>query len=349
MRVAILYAGLSGYIASCFEALSARGTNVLVIHWPVSEEAPFKDQFNSSVESAVDKSQLSKEELHDTVAEFYPDVILVSGWMDKDYLAVCREMKKKGVLVVAGSDTQYTGNLRQQIGNLVSPWYLHNAIDVMWVTGERQRNLAYHLGYKGKRCWEGFYTCDWPAFSQPEREKDGNVFLFTGRLIPRKGISTLLKAYRAYREDAITPWELWVIGAGPLADEVAAEPGVINKGFIQPTDLPALYQRVGAFVLPSRVEPWGVVIHEAAAAGLPVICTDACGAGVHLVRNNFNGFTFQVDDVAELATCLKRIADLSDDRWREMSRHSHLLSQQYRPDIWVETLMSGYQNIKVKE
>ena len=41
----------------------------------------------------------------------------------------------------------------------------------------------------------------------------------------------------------------------------------------------------GAFVLPSRKEPWGVVVQEAAAARMPVICSDSVGAGDHLVRH----------------------------------------------------------------
>lgn len=343
MRVVVLYAGLSGYIAACLQALRTYGADILLVHWPVSNEAPFKDQFSSSVDHAFDKSQLSKNELRDRVVDFQPDVMVVSGWMDKEYLSVCREMKKKGVMVVAGSDTQYTGSVRQKIGNLISPWYLHKAIDVMWVTGERQKQLACHLGYKGQRCWEGFYTCDWDSFRQPDREKGQNAFLFTGRLIPRKGISSLLKAYQAYRENSTSPWELWVVGAGPLAEEVATVPGVVNKGFVQPSDLPALYQQVSAFVLPSRVEPWGVVVHEAAAAGLPIICTDSCGAGVHLVRDHFNGYTFQVDNVSELTAYLTLMAGLSADSWRAMSKHSYILSQQYHPSLWVKTLITGYQ------
>ena len=65
--------------------------------------------------------------------------------------------------------------------------------------------------------------------------------------------------------------------------------GVEMLGFVQPDDLPAVLERAGCLVLPSRFEPWGVVVHEAAAAGLPIVCTPVCGAATRLVLDGYNG------------------------------------------------------------
>ena len=61
------------------------------------------------------------------------------------------------------------------------------------------------------------------------------------------------------------------------------------------------------FVLPSRVEPWGQVIVEAAASGLPVICSQDCGAGVELVRDYHTGFIIPTDDVEAGCRALTRM------------------------------------------
>jgi len=52
----------------------------------------------------------------------------------------------------------------------------------------------------------------------------------------------------------------------PLAGE---QTDVHDKGFVQPSDLPNIFAQAGVFILPSRYEPWGVVIGEALASGLP--------------------------------------------------------------------------------
>ena len=96
-----------------------------------------------------------------------------------------------------------------------------------------------------------------------------------------------------------------------------------------------------AFVLPSRREPWGVVVQEAAAARLPLVCSDASGAAVHLLRSGFNGFLFGSGDAAHLAQGFEHVANLSDEAWRLYGTRSHQLAQQYTPARWAQTLVQG--------
>jgi glycosyltransferase involved in cell wall biosynthesis len=103
-------------------------------------------------------------------------------------------------------------------------------------------------------------------------------FLFIGRLVSLKGVEELAGAYLAYREQVSKPWGLKVAGSGPLENLLRRIPGVDLLGFVQPTAVRELMRDARCFVLPSRWEPWGVVIHEAAAAGLPIIATYSCGA-----------------------------------------------------------------------
>lgn len=346
MRIVILYSHLSGYTAACQRALQEfAGAELLVIHWPVDTEAPFKESIFIHIDHRYEKTGLTLREMYELVIEFDPTAIIVSGWMDQEYLAICRKMRRHGTPVIANCDTQWQGGLRQYIATLVAPYYLQSAIDIIWVTGERQRQFARRLGYKGNQCWSGNYSCDWDQFAlkKPRSLVDARpAFLYVGRLIERKGLDTLLEAYRLYRANTSpVAWELWIAGTGPMASELEGMEGVRTLGFVQPDELPNLFHKVGAFVLPSRVEPWGVVLHEATTAGLPVIASHVCGAAVHLLTEGHNGYIFEAGNAEHLNVCLERVASAPSKRWEEMSMASYQLSQQFTPELWARTLVEN--------
>ena len=346
-RIAFLSSELAGYTAACQRRLKEKyGVELLVVHWPVASNAPFREQIFAHIDHRYDKSTLTGTQLIQLLEDFAPQAMLISGWMDKDYLRAARHMRKASVPVLSGCDTQWTGRLRQRVGSWIAPWYLHRSIDVLWVTGERQRQLAWRLGYRGERCWSGYYACDWESFAiQSPRQLAAATpaFLYVGRLIQRKGIDTLIAAYQQYRQAVEEPWALWVAGTGEGAQVLEGVEGVKALGFVQPEALPALFQQVSAFVLPSRVEPWGVVVQEAAAAGLPLICSDVSGAAVHLLTDHYNGYWFETSNATQLANCMQRMTALSHDGWAQMSQHSFELSKQFTPELWADTLIQGLE------
>jgi glycosyltransferase involved in cell wall biosynthesis len=81
-------------------------------------------------------------------------------------------------------------------------------------------------------------------------------------------------------------------------------------GFKQYHELPAYYGLADAFVHASRVEPWGLVVNEAMAAGLPVVVSRQCGCASTLVQDGGNGFCESFDDADEIAM---RLAQLDDE------------------------------------
>ena len=343
-RIAILYSNLSGYTAACQRALKERATaELLVVHWPIATEAPFDDGVYAHIDYRYTRDKHDTSSLMALVSDFQPDVVLMSGWMDSGYMATAKDQRKKGVLVIAGSDTQWTGSVRQRLACCVAPWYLHSAIDILWVTGERQRYLAEALGYSADRCWTGFYSCDWERFAGVERELGNKAFLYTGRLIDRKGIRSLLSAYRDYQLQVKEPWALWTAGTGLYSKQIGEAKGVVDYGFVQPDELPELMRKASAFVLPSLYEPWGVALHEAAAAGLPLLASEACGAGVHLLRDGFNGYTFRSGDSNDLCRKLIRLSELGEDALAQYGANSYSLSKQYTPKLWADTLINNLQ------
>jgi glycosyltransferase involved in cell wall biosynthesis len=125
--------------------------------------------------------------------------------------------------------------------------------------------------------------------------------LFVGRLVEAKGISHLLDAHASLGPDAPP---LLVAGEGPLRDVVEAAPNVRLLGFQDTPRLIELYALASSLVVPSRDEPWGVVVNEALACGTPVIASDAVGAAEDLIRDGIDGRVFEAGDIRALSAAL---------------------------------------------
>lgn len=278
--------------------------------------------------------------LEQKLRAFAPEAFLVASWHVPAYRKVLR--KFPDALKIVRFDNQWSGSWRQRLGAMFARYYIHNLFDVAFVGGERQAQLARMLGFADGRIWQGAFTCNHDRYGRiyhQAKDRPGPMprsFLYVGLLSPRKGAHLLAEAYQLYRSRTDDPWPLTICGLGDLYDEVKDQAGVDMRGFVQPTDLPAIYGESACLVSPSTFEAWGYVLHEATAAGLPVICTAAAGAGVHLVRDYFNGFVVQPGDVEGLANALCRFAALSDERRRLMGDNSHRLSLQFTPALWAE-------------
>jgi len=133
--------------------------------------------------------------------------------------------------------------------------------------------------------------------------------LFIGRLAPEKNLDVLLKAWQHVQE-ALPRAELLIVGEGPDAERLRRSARVMGltsvrwAGWLQPDEIPDALAVSDCFVLPSRDEPFGVVVTEAMAAGLPVVVSDHVGAAEDLVANGRTGFVFPVDDELALKDIL---------------------------------------------
>jgi glycosyltransferase involved in cell wall biosynthesis len=346
MKVFSLHAKFSSFFATCFgELVASHDARIRMVCVRPHLDAPFDESLYASarLEKQWFRDEMDIESIKQEIEAFQPDVILVSGWAFKDYLAVCKWFKRRGGLVVAYSDTFYSGSLRQRIRCLLSPWLLKPSIDVIWGGGDPQREYAVKLGYSGSQYWEGCLTCNRGKFTGEvlpfaERQK---AFLYVGRLIKVKGVDLLAEAYRRYRGSVDNPWPLVVVGEGSERQQLEVVDGVELRGFIQPADIPKEMARYPVFILPSRKEQWGVALHEAACLGQVLIATDGCGAVTHFVRHGWNGFRVESESVSALTDAMTKAHCLSEAQIDEMGERSRLLSAQFSPQRWSQTLVDG--------
>jgi len=135
----------------------------------------------------------------------------------------------------------------------------------------------------------------------------GNVVLFVGRLIHRKGVEILLRSWSKLPEEIQSRNSLLIVGGGEQEEALrvmSKELGCMNTFFAgpkKPADLGAYYGIADLFVLPSLLEVWGLVVNEAMAAGLPVLCSKTAGCAEELIVEDITGHTFDPSDVEELS------------------------------------------------
>lgn len=349
MRIAILWTRLSGYLNGCLKELASReGVELFVSHQAPELQAPFNnDQYAWIPNSLMWRSSADLAPLRAHLKEFNPEILLFSGWQVPTYRQLAKELASQCRRVMA-IDNCWMATLKQRMGTLIAPWYIRPLADAIWVPGERQAEFARRIGFEQRAILWGLYSCDQPALETVHHARlaDGRAvprsFLFVGRFVPEKGIDQLVKAYELYRENSSDPWPLICCGAGPLGYRLEGKPGIRVEGFVQPDLLRERLASAGCLILPSTYEPWAVVVNEATSAGLLVLASEKVGAAVHLVQDNYNGYIFGSRDAKGLAALMSYVSNLSETRLESMSRASNLLSKQYSPTRWADTLLEGH-------
>lgn len=213
---------------------------------------------------------------------------------------------------------------------------------------------AYRRLFPGKPVHNIPYFCDLAPYAAaraaaPPRTGETVDVLFSGQLIERKGVDVLLDAFTPAAR-AHGRLRLLLLGGGPARQRLEASvpadlrERVLFIGHREPDQLPDVFARADVFCLPSRHDGWGVVVNEALGAGLPVLVSDAVGAGRDLVRDGENGFVTPAGDAGALAIALERIA--ADDALRaRMATASSVMGQSWTLDEGVARWMAAAETI----
>jgi phosphatidylinositol alpha 1,6-mannosyltransferase len=164
--------------------------------------------------------------------------------------------------------------------------------------------------------------------------------LTVARLSPEKDVATLLAAAEGL--DA----KLVVVGDGPQESSLRAiaPANVRFAGRATRDALAGWYANADVFALTSRSETWGMALSEAAAAGLPLVATEAVGGAWDLIEEGVNGYRVPVGDVAALREALRKV--LAAAMWRDRAgRRSRELAERATPERWAEAVERLFSKI----
>lgn len=226
------------------------------------------------------------------------------------------------------------------------------------VGGTRHMDYLVQLGMPAERIALGYNAVDNDYFAskaedartsmtRPNGAPSSTYFLTVSRFAPEKNLPRLLRAYASYRmrQRGAAPWSLVLCGDGPdrqlIQDEIqrlGLTPHVCLPGFSQAGELPMWYAHAGAFVLPSRSEPWGLVANEAAACGLPLLISDRCGCVETLVPDppGTTGWRFDPGDERAITEALLRIAGTTESRRIEIGGRAARIVANWGPERFAQ-------------
>jgi glycosyltransferase involved in cell wall biosynthesis len=256
--------------------------------------------------------------LERALRDFGPDCVVVWEYGPAALRALrwCRARQRP--LVIFTELTREADRVLPRLQLRVQRWVAARATGFIAASSAaRERLLA--MGVASAAIEVSLQAADTERFRAVARERIGGEdggplrVLTVGRLVPDKNIGGLIEAFARARlgsGEAV----LEVCGAGPLEADLRSASKSLGvdarfHGYVAPEQLPRFYEVADVFALVSTLEPFGVVVREAIAAGLPLICTRTAGAAGDLAIEGRNALLVDPRSTDAVAAALRQLAD----------------------------------------
>ena len=288
-----------------------------------------------------------------------PDVLISEGFFQWTYAALWLRATRGIPHVMCYERTIHTERNAQWYRTAYRKWAMR-WIDVICCNGRLSGEYTQSLGFPQDRIIYGNMVADVQKFADEARlvtrqqiEKvrsalrvSGTLFVYVGQLIPRKGMLQFLKAWRALCQDVDqAECALLLIGDGVQKAECQAycgSEGIGNvrfKGAVNYDCLPGYYRCADVFVIPTLEDNWALVVPEAMACGLPIMCSKYNGCWPEFVQPA-NGWVFDPLDVQDtirvLRECLDHRSVLAD-----MGKASKAIVNNYTAKQTADAILRG--------
>lgn len=275
------------------------------------------------------------------------DVVVVNGWYGLFVWWMVLLKRWIGCRMVMVSDSVYWDVPRTWAKELPKKWLLRG-IDAGFVAGNPQAKYLQSLGMAADQLSFGCDVVDNALYSSiPLRLNPSSRKIVIGtaaRLISKKNLSSAMRAFDVVRRNHSELTMEWrIAGQGPLDAELKQlaqelQAPVVFQGFVGYYDMPGFYQQLDLYWQPSLSEPWGLVVNEAMAAGLPIVASDRCGC-VHDLVTASNGWIHQLSEQGMIECLEQALAEL--DHWPQRGCASRELIKQWDVSRYSEGLLQA--------
>jgi glycosyltransferase involved in cell wall biosynthesis len=261
-----------------------------------------------------------------------PHIYFQSGWAYPAFSALGAEVKQQGGRVIGMSDANWRGDFRQiALGAAAFRLKYRSHFDAMLVPGKQGRRLMRWFGLPQARIRCGMYGADPAIFGGgPPLSSRPKTFLYVGQFIARKDVLGLSEAFLRFAAKH-TGWRLHLIGGGEQRDRIPRHPRILIEDFVQPEELAARFHAARFFVLPSLMEAWGLVVHEAALCGCGLVLSGRIGSADDLCTP-LNGVRFRAGDIASLENALTNAAGFDAAQLCAADTESRKLAAHFGPE-----------------
>jgi glycosyltransferase involved in cell wall biosynthesis len=248
------------------------------------------------------------------VARERPDAIVCAGFSVPTLYAAAYAVPRRVPFLIHSVGTPHSERVRSRAQRLSRALLLRLASAAVANSGQADERFR-QLGVRPERIFRAPHSTNVAAFwpvAQGRPERSGLRILTVGRLIPRKGLDYLLDAV-ARASAGQSGIRLTLVGSGPEEQALRARAARLGidvefRGFVDQPALPAVYREADVFAFPTLDDPFGIVLLEAAAAGLPLVASPYAGATGDLVRHGEQGFIVAPQDVEGMAEAFLALA-----------------------------------------
>lgn len=335
--VVITWDGLTQYAVRCLkEFIRSTSEKVVILSTPNPYPARNLEENLGCMPTWVEKDDMRS--IEDVVGE-WPRIYVAGGWSVPCFKRWLKESKVHGARTIFLPDEAW-GVYPYWKDILKAVRYrLQRArwIDRVFCCGKGGRRLYRIFGVPDAHIYEGLYAGDplvfhdgKPVSQRPKR------FIYVGRYIPLKNLVNMGEAFvRVF--DKHPDWTLELYGNGEMENRIPKHPAIHVHGYVQTDQLGDLYRDAQCFVLGSWKDNWGVVVHEAALCGCLLLLSKHVGAAQDMAVNG-NSALFDPFSVAEFATAMEKIMDMSDAEKDEGQKLSLQMAAKFSPKIFASRM-----------
>ncbi|MCE7065992.1 glycosyltransferase family 4 protein [Dyadobacter sp. CY326] len=281
---------------------------------------PYKVLFERSLDQVGFKER--RAALFAAFDAYKPTVLNITGYFDPAQVLLMFYARLKGVKVVLSSESSSADHNRSFFKETFKKLIINRA-NIFFCFGKTSAEYIESLGVAPSRIpvrnaavidEEVVQTRHAAAKQTAINVQRTRKFVYVGRLATEKNLGTLITAFaNVHKFDSNQrPWQLIFVGDGPERAALEKrtlgyhlEEKIIFKGGFPWYKVPEFLAESDVLILPSKSEPWGLVVNEAMVCGMPVIVSENCGCVADLVKNDVNGFTFDPDQQKELETAMQ--------------------------------------------
>lgn len=290
-----------------------------------------------------------------------PDVLVIPGWGFPVSRAALKWSKRHRIPTILMSESKWDDEKRYWWKERLKSWLYVSKFDAALVGGRLHREYLIKLGMPENRIFLGYDAVDNDYFTQVANAARNNpqaarqrqpeiptkpYFLVVTRFIERKNVPRLVQAYADYRKQVDEAWDLVICGSGQ--EEEIIRQIVSDRDLNDCVHLPGFktYQQIGdwyglasVFIHPALVEQWGLVVNEACAAELPILCSRTVGSAYDLVRDGENGFLFEPADQQSITRALVMLHCLDPATRQQFGKLSKEIVADFAPSAFGAGLL----------
>ena len=294
---------------------------------------------------------------------FRPDIVNLTGYYDFASWAVLFYCKISSIKTILSNESTADDHARNKVKEFFKSLIIKQ-FDGYFNFGTLSENYLLGLGVQPEKMLVNRNCVDNKTLKNKyqnclseriDRQKVLNLasrnFIFVGRLIDYKNILVFLEAFGIAQSKLLQEnWGVIILGDGEQKEDLqqfVKEKNIqcisFQKG-VSWQQVPEYLALSNVLVLPSYSEPWGLVVNEAMACGLPVIVSEKCGCAIDLVKNGSNGFIFSPNNIEQLTAILLKFMNQEVDL-KQMGQISEKIIQEYSPENVAKEMYEGYKKL----